>query len=310
MKKLLVSLLVIAFATRGNADLRDRLQPILSGDVNIAVDTFIIGTHDRYIAAIVRDIDHEIIRDLSMSMTEMLNNFDRGDLVIIERQVFDKNSKKFSLAERKLVLKSDLQTTIAFEPLINSDLKEAEPGSTEELIWNGVAGPDGWGIKVLSEYPEPVELSHDKTPVGAGYVGIIKRDIGGIFLDRDSIKITDEGCSALTVETFNYDAEVHYGGMVTQYAHQPYVEASYAITASEFSFEKKAYRQLRFTVFGLEDQIIYSVKIANPIWETEDQNPFVPFLLSAIIVNLPEDVSELLSNDIKAFEEHMKEKNK
>ena len=149
----------------------------------------------------------------------------------------------------------------------------------------------------------------DKSPADAErYAGIVKRSVGGIFLDKDSIRITDDGCSALTVETFNYDAEVHYGGMVSQYARQPYVDASYAVTACEFSFGKKAYRQLRFTVFGLDDKIIYSVKIHNSIWGSEDLDPMTLILLDAVSKNLPEDTRQLLSDDVKSFEEHMQEK--
>ena len=158
MKKVLAFLLILLFAATGNAGLRDRLEPILSGDLNIAVDTFIIGTRDKYVATIVRDIDHEVIRDLSITMSETLNDYDSDSLVIIEKKAFDKNSKKLSLIERSLALKSDFNVRLVSEPLINSDMEEIEPGSIAELIWDGVAGPDGWGAKILSEYPEPVVL--------------------------------------------------------------------------------------------------------------------------------------------------------
>jgi len=285
------------------------LEPILSGDFNIAVDTFIIGTHDKYIATIVRDIDYEIVRDLSVTMNEMLNNHDNSSLVIIEKQAFDKNSKKFSLIERNLALKSDLQAVLVFEPLINSDQKEVRPGSVEELIWNGVAGPEGWGIKTLGESPEPVALSLDKSPTDVKrYVDIAKRPIGGIFLDSENIKISDEGCIALIIEAFNFDAELHYGGMVAQYAYQPYVDALYAITTTEFSFVRKAIRQLKFTVFGPDDKVIYSVKIPNNMWIMEEVDPIAPVLLFAVSKNLPEDVMQLLSEDVKSFEDYVRER--
>jgi len=309
MKKILAFLLTLLIVSTGNASMRDRLETIVSGDINIAVDTFIIGTHDRYIATIVREIDNEIIRDLSMTMSEMLNQYETNSVVIIERQVFDKNSKRYSLAERKLVIKSDLQTELVTEPLINSDFMNIEPGSTEELIWNGVAGPDGWGTKLLSEFPEPIKLSLDKTPLDAErYVGIARNVIGGIFLDRDSIKISEGGCSALITEAFNFDAEVHYGGMVAQYAYQPYIDALYAITASEFSFEKRAFKQFRFTVYGPNDRVIYSVRMPNNVWVTEDMDPIAIILLHAISRSLPENVLELLSNDVKSFEDYVQKR--
>ena len=300
MKKVLALLLTLLVATTGNASLRDRLEPILSGDLNIAVDTFIVGTHDRYIATIVRDIDDEVIKDLSATTSEMIINYDKDKLVVIEKQVFDKNSKKYSLAERSLALKPDLQAVIAALPLINSDMMEITPGSIQELIWNGVAGPDGWGAKILSEYPEPVILSIDKSPADTKrYAVIAKNTIGGIFLDKESISKTEAGCTARVIEAFNFDAEVHYGGMVMQYAYQPYVDAIYAVTNFEFSFEKRAFRQLRFSVFDRDGKIIYSVKLPNNMWITEDLDPNVNVLLNILSVNLPEDISVLLSRDIK-----------
>jgi hypothetical protein len=309
MKKILAFLLTLLFAATGNAGLRDRLEPILSGDLNIAVDTFIIGTHDKYVVTIVRDIDYEVIRDLSTTMTEMINNYENDKLAIIEKQVIDKNSKKFSLAERTLTIKSDLQIVLASEPLINSDMEEIELGSLQELIWNKVAGPNGLGAKILSDYPEPVNLSRDKSPVDTKrYVDIFRNDIGGIFLDSESMKMTDVGCSALIVEAFNFDAEVHYGGMVTQYAYQPYVDASYAVTNTEFSFEKKAYRQLRFTVFSRDGKVLYSVKMPDTMWITEDLEQNAPFMLYFISRNRPHDISELLSEDVKTFDEYVRER--
>ena len=309
MKKVLAFLLTLLFAGTGNAALKDRLEPILSGDLNIAVDTFIIGTHDKYVATIVRDIDYEVMRDLSVTMSEAINNYDNDKIAIIEKQILDKNSKKYSLAERSLVIKSDLESALVSEPLINSDMEEIAVGSLQELIWNAVAGPNGWGTRILSEYPEPVTLSLDKYPIDRKrFVDIARRDIGGIFLDTESIKTSPGGCSALIVETFNFDAEVHFGGMVMQYAYQPYVDASYAVTTTEFSFERKAFRQLRFTVFGLDDKIIYSVKMNNNMWVTEDINPSTPFVLDVVGNNLPEDVYEPISKDVKLFEEYVQER--
>ena len=309
MKKILAFLLALLFAGTGNASLKDRLEPILSGDLNIAVDTFIIGTHDKYVVTIVRDIDYEVMRDLSLTMNETINNYDNDSIAIIEKQILDKNSKKYSLVERSLVIKSDLESALVSEPLINSDMEEIATGSLQELIWNRIAGPNGLGVKILSEYPEPIALSLDKYPIDRKrYVDIARRDIGGIFLDTESIITSPGGCSALIVETFNFDAEVHFGGMVMQYAYQPYVDASYAITTTEFSFERKAFRQSRFTVFGMDDKIIYSVKMSNNMWVTEDINPSTPFMLDILANNLPENVSELLSEDVKSFEAYVQER--
>jgi len=309
MKRFLVLVLTLLIATTGNASMRDRLETIVSGDFNIAVDTFIIGTHDRYVVTIVRDIDYEIIRDFTLTMSETLNQYDSDKVVVIEKQVLDKNAKRFSLAERSLAIKSDLQTILVAEPLINSDIMEIKPDSTEELIWDRIAGPDGLGKKLLSDYPEPIKLSMDKSPLDTErYISIARNVIGGIFLDKDSIKISEGGCTALIIEAFNFDAEVHYGGMVTQYAYQPYVDALYAVTASEFSFEKKALRQSRFSVFGSNEKVIYSVKMPNTMWITEEMDQIVPVLLVALSKNLPEDVLQHLSDDVKAFEEYVQQR--
>ncbi|MCL1875764.1 MAG: DUF1635 domain-containing protein [Synergistaceae bacterium] len=309
MKKALAFLLTLLVAATGNASLRDRLEPITTGGLEIAVDTFMIGTHDKYIVTIVRDVDDEVIRDLTSTTTEMINNYETDKLVAIEKQVLDKNSKKYSLAERSLAIKTDLQAVIASEPLINSEMIEIAPGSVQELIWNAVAGADGLGNKILSDYPAPVTLSLDKQPADEErYVSIVRNIIGGVFLDKESIKKSDEGCIAQIVEAFNFDAEVHYGGMVMQYAYQPYVDAHYAVMTSEFSFEKKGFRQSRFSIFDRDGKIIYSVKIANMMWVTEDMDPNVPFLILALRHNLPENVLELLSDDIKRFDEFVKEK--
>jgi len=309
MKKFAAFLLTILIASTGNAALRDRLQPILSGDLNIAVDTFIIGTHDKYIATIVRDIDDEIVMDLTMTLKDMLNTYDRNILVLIEKRVFDKNSKKNSLVERRMALKSDIQTPLAFEPLNQSELKEVEPGSVEEIIWNGVAGPDGWGAKILSDYPKPVRLSEDKWPYEADrYIPVLLNEIGGLFIEKESIEGSPDGCTATAVQAFNYDGELQMGGMVMQYTLQPYVDAVYAVITSDYSFSKKAMRQTRFTIFGPEDKIIYSVKIANPLWEDVDMNPMTMPSLGFLSENLPENLYSVLSADVKEFVEFAREK--
>jgi hypothetical protein len=212
------------------------------------------------------------------------------------------------LVERKLVLKSDLQTPLASEPLLNSEMAEAEPGSSEELIWNGVAGPDGWGTKILS-YPKPVLLSDDKSPIDVNrYIPIVRHEIGGLFIDKESIEGSQDGVTALGVQAFHYDGELQMGGMVMQYASLPYVDAIYAVNTSDYSFSKKAMRQMRFTIFGPGNEVIYSVKIANPIWENADMNPMVIHTLMGISDNLPENLHSALSADVKDFSEYVRKK--
>jgi len=309
MKKILVFILILVFASTGNAALSDRLQPILSGDLNIAVDSFIIGTQDKYIATIVRDIDNEIIEDLTSSLKDMINTYDKSDLALVEKRVFDKNSKRISLIERRMTLKSDLYIPIASEPLNQSELKEVEPGSTDELIWNGVAGPDGWGVKILSDYPQPVQLSDNKWPYEANrYITVVRAEEGGFFIDRESIELAEDGCTATAVQAFNGEGELQMGGMVMQHTMQPFEEAIYAVIASDFSFTKRAMRQTRYTVFGPNDKIIYSVKIANPIWEDVDMNPMTMPAVGLLGQNLPEDLYHVLSADVKDFEVFAREK--
>ncbi len=173
MKIILAVLLILLFAATGNAVLKDRLEPILSGKVNIAVDTFLIGTHDKYIATIVRDLDQGTVDDFTFTMREMLSLHSPDSLALVEKQIFDKNAKRFSLAERYLVLKSDFQTRLTTEPLIHSDMQEVEPGSLEEFIWDKIAGPDGLGIKILGDDPKPVLLDQK-------YKNLRKRNV--IFL--------------------------------------------------------------------------------------------------------------------------------
>lgn len=309
MRKYATLLLVLLIASSANASLRDRLQPISSGDLNIAVDTFLIGTQDKYIATIVRDVDNEVEEDLTMTLKDMLNVYDRSDLALVEKRVFDKNSKKISLVDRKLALKSDLQMPLASEPLLQSELEEIKPGSAEESMWNGVAGPDGWGVKILGDYPKPVQLSEDKWPVNIDkYIPVVRNVVGGLFIERDSIKAAEDGCTATAVQTFHYDGEMHMGGMVMQYTLQPYEDAIYAVITADYSYTKRAVRQTRYTIFGHNDVIIYSVKIATPLWEDVDMNPMTMPSLGILSENLPEDLYTVLSADVKDFAEYAKVK--
>jgi hypothetical protein len=309
MKKILAFTLVLLIASTGYAAISDRLQPIVPGNINIAVDTFIIGTQDRYVATIVRDVDDEIVKDLTMTMNDVLNIYDKKNLAIVERRIFDKNSKKISLVDRKLTLKTDLMMPIASEPLLQSELEEVVPGSAEELIWNGVAGPDGWGAKILGDYPKPVLLSEDKWPVDAErYIPVTLNEVGGLFIDRESIEASEYGCTATAVQAFHSDGELQMGGMVMQYAQQPYIDALYAVSTSDYSFTKKAVRQTRYTIFGPNDKIIYSVKIAGPFWEDIDMNPTTFPSLGALGENLPENLYAVMSADVKEYLEFARKK--
>jgi len=300
--------MILIFTSTGYAGLRDRLQPIVEGELNIAVDTFIIGTDDRYVATIVRDFDPEIIHDLSMGMAAMLADFDSDDLVIMERRAFDRNAPRHSLIERQFAFRYDFMgiTSEVFGP---PDFEEAAPGSIEELMWYGVAGPGGWGAIVLGEFPEPVELAYDKVPVDTErYITVVENPIGGIFLDKNSIRLTEEGVSVLMVEGLSFEAELEFGIMALERTHRgyPFIDAYYAVTETEFSFEKKAARQLRFTVFGPEHQVIYAVRIANPEWLRENIMPLVPVLLGVLAHHLPEDIAGHLADDIESYREYMR----
>jgi hypothetical protein len=297
--------LISFLSTTAGAGLTDRLELIaVSDDIIISVDKFIIGTEDRYVATIVRSIGQsEVIGGSDASMNEMLNRYDRNSLFLIEKRALCKGTKKFALIERKLALESDIQTAIAVEQGSNAEITNVSPGSIDELVWEGVAGSDGWGRNVLSDDPRPVMLiSGDRSPVDAGrYYAAIKKEIGGVFLDRKSISRTDDGVSAVTVESFDVDDEVGYGGMVSHYASQPYVDALYAITLSEYSFTRKSYRQLRFTVFGMDHKIIYSVRTVNRPWVNDDMDPIALPLLDAVGGNLPPELAAELSDDVHAF---------
>lgn len=306
---ILAFLLTALFAVPANAALKDRLVPIASGKVNIAVDTFIIGTHDRYIATVVRDLNEEALSDLGDTMRDVAALHGNKNLVLVEKFIFDKSAKKLSMSERVMASASDFQTPFSSEPTVDSGMQEATPGTLGEILWDKVAGPDGLGRKILGEDPAPVALSKEhKNPVDVKrYAVITKNQIGGIFLDRDSIKKTDAGCSALVVEAFDYDAEVHYGGMAMQHTHQPYVDASHAVSAYEYSFEKKAHRLLRFTKFSPDGKVIYSIKDLNLEWITADVDPALPFALLAVRANLPEKVAKPLANDLATFDAYVRE---
>jgi hypothetical protein len=302
-------LIVFFLATMSSAGLQDRLEPIvISGDAYISVDTFIIGTEDKYIATIVRNVP-EAFSDEDFTMNETLLQYDKDDLSLVEKMVFDKNTKRIALLERSLFLAKELIAPVVVEPGINSDYKRVQPGSVEELMWDGVAGPDGWGVKLLSDDPNPVALSGDRCPIDTKrYVPVAKKAIGGIFLDKESVTGIEGGCKALFVESFDPDAEMYYGGMVMQYAEQPYVGALYAVTGTEFSFSRKAARQMRYTIYGLDNKVIYSVKIASPMWDDGSVNPMNLDIIEVLASNMPEDLYSVMSADVEAHRSFARDK--
>jgi hypothetical protein len=301
--------LTILFAAPANAALKDRLVPITSGKVTVSVDTFIVGTHDRYIATIVRNLDEEAADEVGDTMRDMAALHGNKNLVLVEKLVLDKNAARLSMIERYMALASDLQVRLSSEPLFDSAMHEAAPGTLGGVLWNKIAGPDGLGRKILGEDPAPAALSEThKNPVDAKrYAVVSKNRIGGIFLDRDSIKKTDAGCSAVMIEAFDYDAELHFGGMAMQYTHQPYVDAHQAVSTYEYSFGKKAHRLLRFTKFSADGKVIYSIRNPNLEWITADTDPVLPALL-VVRANLPENVATLLPDDIKSFDAYVRER--
>jgi len=304
LKKIAVFLLILLLATTSSAGLKDRLEPVVTfDDVQISVDRFIIGTEDAYVVTLAKTIGHDEVADMRFSMQEMLNKYDRKDLLLIERYVFSKNEKKMALIERNLVLEANPQAVISSEPLVtNVEFLPISGDSPEETIWNRIAGPGGLGESILGDEPKPVLLSSDKSMSDTDrYVPIVKKEIGGIFLDKENMKRTNEGCTARIVESFNFDGEVFFGGKVYQYTSLPYQDANYAVSTFEFSFSKRAYRQLRFTVFGLDQKVIYSVKIVNPVWVGEEMDPIILSFLSALSKNLPEDLAREMSADVEAF---------
>ena len=304
LKKIAVFFLLLLLATTSSAGLKDRLEPVFtSDDVQISVDRFIIGTEDAYVATLVKTIGDEEIADMRFSMQEMLNQYDRKDLLLIERYVFSKNEKKMALIERNLVLEANPQAVISSEPVAtNVDFLPISGDFPEDTVWNRIAGPGGLGESILGDEPRPVLLSSDKSMSDTDrYVPIVKKEIGGIFLDKEDMKRTNEGCTARIVESFNFDGEVFFGGKVYQYTSLPYKDANYAVSTFEFSFPKRAYRQLRFTVFGLDQKVIYSVKIVNPVWVDKEMDPIILSFLSALSKNLPQDLALEMSADVEAF---------
>lgn len=308
MRKLAACLLVFLLATASHAGLKDRLEPIVSSGNNthIFVDTFIIGTEDLYVARLVRRIGPEEIADMRFTMLEMLGKYDKDSLILIERYLLDKKTKKMALMERNMALNDNPETIISSEPMLNADLLAVTAGSTNEKIWTAVAGPKGVGRRILSDEPKPVVLSADKTVKdGKRYATIARGEIGGVFLDRQSIRKSEHGVTAVTVETYGVDEEVQIGGLVHQYAGLPYKDAVYAISTSEYSFARRAFRQLRFTVFGRNQDILYSVRIANPTWATDGMNPLTTPLLRGVAENMPGKLAGELSSDIKTFNGHV-----
>ena len=287
--------------------MKDRLTPIMLGTLSIEVDTFIIGTQDKYIATIARVPDWETVADFTLSMQEIYNRHSPGSLILLEKMAFDKKAKSVSLAERNLVLKADYQTRLATEPVINSDMQEALPGSIQEFLWNTIAGSGGLGAKILPGYPEPVELdTRYKHPVDKDrYVSLMRNAIGGVFFDKSSIQKTDEGCSALTVEAFSFDAETQYGAIVMQYSGQGYDDAYYAVARHEYSFDKIGYRQTHLTIFNPKNTVIYSIKNHNTGWIFDNTDPMLPFAFTALRENLPQEIAALLRDDIKKFDAHV-----
>jgi len=311
LKKIAVLLLVLLLATTSSAGLKDRLVPVFtSEDVKIAVDRFIIGTEDAYVVTLAKTIGDGEIAGMRFSMQEMLNKYAPKDLLLIERYAVSKNEKKMALIERNLVLDANPQAVISSEPVVAQvEFLPISGDFPAETVWNRIAGPGGLGESILGDEPKPVLLSSDKTMSDTDrYVPIVKKEIGGIFLDKDDMKRTNEGCTARIVESFNFDGEVFFGGKVYQYTSLPYKDANYAVSTFEFSFAKRAYRQLRFTVFGLDQKVIYSVKIVNPVWVDEEMDPIVLSFLWVLTKNLPEDLAHVLSADVEAFYIHANEK--
>ena len=308
--RIIVALFIIFFiTTMSSAGLKDRLEPIVvSDDGYISVDTFIIGTEDKFIATIARNVP-DVFDDADFTMNEALRQYDKNDLALVEKRVFDKNAKRIAVIERSLFLAKELITAVVVESGMSSDFELAKPGSIEEMMWDGVAGTDGWGTKLLSDDPKPVVLSGDRCPVDTQrYVPVVTKAIGGIFLDKESIKRTEYGCAALFIESFDPDAETYYGGMVMQYAEQPYVGALYAVMTTEFNFSRKAARQTRYTIFGLDNKIIYSVKIVDPLWDDGSLNPMNLNIVEVLAANLPEDLYSVMSADVEAHREYAREK--
>ena len=311
MKKtqiLLALLLTLVFAATGNAALQDRLKPILTGDVDILVDTFIIATQDRYITTIVRDLDQESVQELGMTLRELFSQQDHRKVTFIERHIFDRHAKRFAVPQRQMVLKNDLDTQIGNEPFLDTDLRDVRPGSLEEFIWDSVAGPQGLAVSVLGELPKPAMLALEyKKPIDKErYFPLAQREVGGMFLDMKSIKKTDDGFSIDMVDVFNFDGENYFGGMVMQYTGLPYVDAHYAISTCEYSFKKREQRQVGLGIFSADNKLIYAIKNANTDWVPEGSDPMMPLVMITVRKSLPQDVEKLLADDLKEFDAFVK----
>lgn len=311
MKKIVVCFWIFLFATTATAGLIDRLEnPFEWNDIEIAIDSFIIGTENAYIVNLVRSIGKSEIDDLRSAMQEVLNKHDREDLNLVEKYILTKKEKKIALVERNLVLADNLGVVLSSE--LMTEKIEFHPISEESLeygIWNVIVGPEGLGKTILGDEPMPVHLSADKsTSDMERYVALTKKEIGGLFLDKEDIKQTKDGCTARVVEAFNFDGEVFFGGKVYQNTSLPYQDAFYAVSTIEFSFVKRAYRQLRFTVFGLDQKIIYSVKIVNPVWLNDEADPTILSHLSILSKSLPENLNSKMSKEVREFHVYAKEK--
>jgi hypothetical protein len=313
MKKsigILAFLLALAFATTGQASLlKDRLTPIGPDKVNIALDTFIIGTHDRYIATIVRDLDEEALGALSEPMREAAGLHNKGSLVLIEKIVFDKNARRLTLVERYLAFAGDFNVRPAAEPVLTPHMQEAALGSLGEFLWDKIAGPGGLGRVILGEDPAPVALSEPyRYPLDQErYAIVTKQEFGGIFLDKSSIQKIDTGLSATLIQSFDAESELHFGGLTMQYTHQPYADALYVVVGNEYCFERKVHRPVRLTMFGPGGKAIYSIRHANHAWIGVDQDPLLPFALLSLRRNLPGDIEKLLADDLAAFDAFVQE---
>ena len=108
--------MMLAAAT-ANAEMKDRLVPITSGKMNIAVDTFIIGTQDKYIATVVRDYDERAVDEVGETMREMATIHGGKSLVLVEKLVLEKNARKLSMIERYMATDDALQTRLASEQI-------------------------------------------------------------------------------------------------------------------------------------------------------------------------------------------------
>lgn len=302
MKRTALFLSILLLAASPAAGLPDRFEPVFASDtVQISVDRFIIGTEDAYVVTLAKTIGYGEIADMRFTMQEMLSKYDLNDLLLIERHVFAKKEKKTALVERSLVLKANTQVVVSAEPAAaQADFLPVSGDALKEALWERVAGPKGLGQTILGEEPEPVLLSADKSASDRDrYVPIVQKEIGGIFLDKKDMEKTSEGCAVRIVEAFNFDAEVFFGSKVYQYTSLPYQDANYAVSTFEFSFARRAYRQLRFTVFGLDQKVIYSVKTVNPVWVDEAMDPMLSSYLSTVGKNLPEKLAREMSEDVK-----------